>query len=172
MTAKPVVRRGGPLLGLAALLLAAAPAAHAACPMELSVYGDATDAAGLDFRPTGESMVVTNTFRMNLRIGVQLDGIVMWSEETPRPYASLMYQCPEGDVTGDEIAECTLWEGPVYAAGEDGKVGTIPAERTPAPQTLIFPDLGPTLRQASIFGEDADDARLPGDIFTLKGCQE
>lgn len=172
MTAKPVLRRGGPLLGLGALLLGLTPAAHAACPLELSVYEDEAKAAGIDFRPTGESMVVTNSFRMNLRSGIQLDGIVMWSEETPRPYASLMYQCPEGDVTGDEIAECTLWEGPVYAVEQDGKVALMPAEGAPAPQALILPDLGPTLRQAAIFGEDAGEAELPGDVFRLSGCQE
>jgi hypothetical protein len=140
--------------------------------MELAVYEDEAKTAGIDFRPTGESMVVTNTFRMNLRKGIQLDGIVMWSEETPRPYASLLYQCPEGDVTGDEIAECTLWEGPVYAVAQDGKVGLMPAEGSPAPQTLILPDLGPTLRQAAIFADDEDEAGLPGDVFRLAGCQE
>jgi hypothetical protein len=146
-------------------------AALAACPMELAVYGDRDGAAEIDFRPTGQSAVVTNTFRMVLGNDVVLDGIVMWSEETPRPYASLMYQCPQGDVTGDEIAECTLWEGPVYAAGEDGKVGMIPAERTPAPQTLIFPDLGPTLRLSSAY-DSGGFSNAPWDVFALKGCQE
>lgn len=172
MATKHRIRRVGGAACLAALLIARVSAAQAACPMELSVYEDEAKTAGIDFRPTGESMVVTNSFRMNLHSGVQLDGIVMWSEETPRPYASLLYQCPEGDVTGDEIAECTLWEGPVYAVGADGKAGLMPAEGSPAPQALILPDLGPTLRQASIFAEDADEAELPGDVFMLSGCQE
>ncbi len=172
MATKQLIPQGGRAVCLAALLAAQVSAAQAACPMELSVYEDEAKTAGIDFRPTGESMVVTNTFRMNLHHGIQLDGIVMWSEEMPRPYASLLYQCPEGDVTGDEIAECTLWEGPVYAVAQDGKVGLMPAEGSPAPQTLILPDLGPTLRQAAIFADDEDEAGLPGDVFRLAGCQE
>ncbi len=157
----------------AALLLAAGlPPAQAACPLELAVYGDEGGRAGLDFRPTGESAAVTNTFRMNLDAGIQLDGIVMWSEDMPRPYASLMHRCPEGDVTGEELAECTLWEGPVYAVDASGGAGPLPAENTPAPATLILPDLGPALWQSAVLGEDADAARMPGDVFTLKGCQE
>ncbi|MFC5384871.1 hypothetical protein ACFPLB_02710 [Aquamicrobium segne] len=170
MAAKYLVRHGGRAICLVAILVAHIPTAQAACPVELSVYEDSSKMAGIDFRPTGHSMVVTNTFRMNLRNGIQLDGIVMWSKETPRPYASLHYQCPEGDVTGEEIAECTLWEGPLYAVGQDGKASLMPAEATPAPQALILPDLGPALHQAAIFGEDAKD--IPEDIFRLSGCQE
>jgi hypothetical protein len=158
--------------GLVPALLSAAPiSAYAACPMELSVYGDRDDAAWIDFRPTGESAVVTNSFKMVLEKGVVLDGIVMWSEGVKRPYASLMYQCPEGDVTGEEIAACTLWEGVIYAADTNGKVDLIPAEGEAAPPALIFPDLGPTLRMSAAYGEDGF-SKLPWDVFALKGCQE
>ncbi|KRA00387.1 hypothetical protein ASD64_02140 [Mesorhizobium sp. Root157] len=154
-----------------ALLLASLTPAHAACPMELAVYSDRDDAAWIDFRPTGESAVVTNTFKMVLDKGVVLDGMVMWSEGVRRPYASLMYQCPEGDVTGEEIAACTLWEGVVYSANADGKVELIAAEGVDAPQALIFPDLGPTLRLSAVYGEDGL-SKVPWDVFALKGCQE
>ena len=145
--------------------------AYAACPMELAVYGDRDDAAWIDFRPTGESAVVTNTFKMVLDKGVVLDGMVMWSEGVRRPYASLMYQCPEGDVTGEEIAACTLWEGVIYTADADATIGLIPAEGADAPKSLIFPDLGPTLRMSAAYGDDGF-SKLPWDVFALKGCQE
>ena len=154
-----------------ALLLAAPGFGQAACPMELSIYGDRDDAASIDFRPTGDSVVVTNTFKMALDKGIVLDGMVMWSEGVRRPYASLMYQCPEGDVTGQEIAECTLWEGVVYAADAGGNIGLIPAEGTDAPQTLIFPDLGPTLRMSAPYAANGLST-VPWDVFALKGCQE
>lgn len=156
---------------VSATLFAAPMAANAACPMELAVYGDRDDAAWIDFRPTGESAVVTNSFTMVLDKGVVLDGIVMWSEGVKRPYASLMHQCPEGDATGEEIAACTLWEGIVFAADASGKVDLIPAEGEAAPQTLIFPDLGPTLRMSAAYGEN-EFSKLPWDVFALKGCQE
>lgn len=159
-------------IALVSAALSAVPvAAYAACPMELAVYGDRDDAAWIDFRPTGESAVVTNSFKMVLDKGVVLDGIVMWSEGVKRPYASLMYQCPEGDVTGEEIAACTLWEGIVYTADAGGKVDLIPAEGEAAPPTLIFPDLAPTLRMSSAYGENGF-SKLPWDVFALKGCQE
>ena len=40
----------------------------------------------------------------------------------------IMNNCPEGDVTGDDIAACTVWEGVIYSIGADGKVGSLPEE--------------------------------------------
>lgn len=166
--------RGGSLSWgavVAAMIFAASIPANAGCPMELAVYSDRDDAAWIDFRPTGESVVVTNTFKMVLEKGVVLDGMVMWSDDVRRPYASLMYQCPEGDVTGEEIAACTVWEGVVYSADAKGELDLIPAEGSTAPQQLLFPDLGPTLRLSRAFQEGAL-SKVPWDVFALKGCQE
>ena len=154
---------------LASALVLTGPAV-AACPVELAVYGDRGDAAGIDFRPATESATVTNAFRMNLENGVQLDGIVMWSEGVERPYGALMYKCPDGDVTGAELEACTLWQGVVYAADDTGKIDLLP-KKGDAPKTLIFPDLGPSLRQSSAYGAQGF-SKLPWDVFTLKGCQE
>lgn len=158
-------------LAVSALVCAAPATAFAACPMELAVYGDRDGAAGIDFRPTGQSAVVTNTFRMVLDNGVMLDGMVMWSDGVARPYASLMHQCPDGDVTGEELEACTLWEGVVYAADAAGHVSLLPAEGKDAPATLIFPDLGPALKLSSAYGEGGF-SEVPWDVFALKGCQE
>lgn len=145
--------------------------ALAACPIELAVYGDAESAAEIDFRPTGGSAVVTNTFKMVLDNSVVLDGIVMWTEGVARPHGSLMYKCPTGDVTGDELAACTVWEGVVYSADEKGNIALLPAEGVDAPKALIFPDLGPSLQMSSAYGANGF-SKVPWDVFSLKGCQE
>lgn len=151
--------------------LAGAGTAHAACPIELSVYGDKDGVAGIDFMPRGEAAAVTNRFRMVLEKGVVLDGLVMWSEGVERPNGMLTHQCPEGDVTGEEIENCTVWQGVVYTADGSGNIGLLPAERADAPQTLIFPDLAYSLRYSSAHGEDGL-TKLPADVFVLQGCQE
>ncbi|WP_287114288.1 hypothetical protein [Mesorhizobium sp.] len=145
--------------------------ALAACPLELAVYGDAESAAEIGFRPTGGSAVVTNTFKMVLDNSVVLDGIVMWTEGVARPHGSLMYKCPTGDVTGDELAACTVWEGVVYSADEKGNIALLPAEGVDAPKALIFPDLGPSLQMSSAYGANGF-SKVPWDVFSLKGCQE
>ncbi len=152
-------------------VLFTAPNAQAACPLALAVYGDAESDAGIDFRPTTDAVTVTNTFKMVLDKGVVLDGIVMWTSGVSRPHGSLMYKCPTGDVTGDELAACTVWQGVVYSADDKGNIALLAAEGTDAPQSLIFPDLGPSLQMSSAFGPNGF-SKLPWDVFLLKGCQE
>src|SRR5689334_2948598 len=96
-----------PMIGFFAgslAFLAAGSVALAACPIELAVYGDAQSGSEIDFTPTGTSATVTNSFRMILDNNVVLNGIVMWNEGVARPNGALMYKCPEGDVTGAELA--------------------------------------------------------------------
>lgn len=147
-------------------------AAHAACPIELAVYGDAQSGSEIDFTPTGASATVTNSFRMILDNNVVLDGITMWTDgAAARPHGSLMYKCPTGDVTGEELSACTLWEGVIYSVDDKGVVGLLPAEGRDAPKGLIFPDLGPSLEMSAAYGPGGF-SKAPWDIFVLKGCQE
>ena len=165
-------RRAPAFVWIAALAgVAASAPTLAACPIELAVYGDRDGAASVEFIPTVEGAAVTNTFRMLLGDDVVLDGIVMWSQEVARPNGMLMHDCPEGDVTGDEIAACTPWQGVIYTSDTSGTIGLLPAEGTGAPETLIFPDLGPALRQSSAYG-GGGFSNVPWDVFALKGCQE
>jgi len=145
--------------------------AHAACPIELAVYGDPQSGAEIDFTPTGTSATVTNTFRMILDNNVVLNGIVMWSTGEARPNGSLMYKCPEGDVTGGELAACTVWSGVVYTSDDKGTIGLLPAQGVDAPKTLILPDLGPSLRHSLAYGGNGF-SKVPSDVFVMKGCQE
>ncbi len=156
-----------------AVAMLSATTAEAACPIELSVYGDRDKAAEIDFRPTLESAAVTNSFKMVLDNSTVLDGVVMWSAEVGRPNGMLMYQCPEGDVTGEELDACTVWQGVIYTADAAGNIGLLPKERTQsdAPKTLIFPDLGHSLRMSAAYGPDGF-SKVPWDVFELQGCQE
>lgn len=156
---------------ISAVAMLSVTAAHAACPMELSVYGDRDKAATIDFQPTLESVTVTNRFKMVLENDVVLDGVVMWSQDVGRPNGMLMYQCPEGDVTGEELAACTVWQGVIYSVDGDGTVGLLPAEGMPAPQKLILSDLGHSLRTSAAYGPGGF-SKVPWDVFELQGCQE
>ncbi|WP_292642963.1 hypothetical protein [Mesorhizobium sp.] len=154
------------------VFLAAGSVARAACPIELAVYGDTQSGGEIDFTPTGtSSATVTNSFRIILDNNVVLNGIVMWNEGVSRPNGALMYKCPEGDITGEELAACTPWHGVIYTSDDKGKIGLLPAEGVEAPKTLILPDLGPALRQSSTYG-GSGFSKVPWDVFALKGCQE
>ncbi|MBO6724331.1 MAG: hypothetical protein JJ911_01550 [Rhizobiaceae bacterium] len=156
--------------GFTAAMLLGTPSAFAACPIELATYAGQGGTMAIEFRPTSASVTVTNSFRF-LTGERALDGIVMWTAGTARSWGVVMDGCPEGDLTGNEISECTLWEGVVYAIDDGGKVGLLPGEGQPAPQTLILADLGPWLSQSEAWRE-AGSLAEPWDVFTLSGCQE
>ncbi|MEO4001206.1 hypothetical protein [Mesorhizobium sp. CAU 1732] len=158
------------LAGMALLLTFSATQVQAACPLELAVYSDDSAGVSLDFRP-GQTAVVTNSFKMALSGDVLLDGVVMWTEGPARPVGLLMKDCPEGDVTGEEIAACTAWEGSIYAADDTGTIGLLPAQGEAAPHRLVFADLARGLAAGPI-SDTIDADRLPSDVFTLSGCQE
>ncbi|CAG0955223.1 MAG: hypothetical protein F9K19_16070 [Rhizobiaceae bacterium] len=156
---------------LAAALAMASSATLADCAVELATYRDLENAASVEFTPTAEGAAVTNTFRMLLDNEVVLDGIVMWSEGIGRPYGMLTYKCPEGDSTSAELAACTMWEGVIYTSDDLGNIELLPPEAVAAPQKLIFPDLGPSLRHSAAYGANGF-SRVPWDVFKLSGCQE
>lgn len=153
-----------------ALLLAAQPA-FAACPVELATYRDRDGVAELNFAPVDARAAVTNMFKMLLPGGTELEGVVMWTENPSRPNGMIMRNCPEGDVTGDELAACTIWQGVIYAIDKQGEVGLLPGEGQPAPERLLLADLGYQMVGAPAL-DDVALRSLPWDAFTLSGCQE
>lgn len=165
------LRRLAASLTLASLVAGQATAALAACPIELATYADSDGLAELEFMPTKGAATVSNTFKLLLGGDVVMDGIVQWTQEASRPYGMLMYKCPEGDVTGEEMDACTAWQGVVYTANESGTIGLLPAEGAEAPKTLVLSDLAASLRLSKAFGAGGF-SKLPSDVFALKGCQE
>lgn len=159
-----------PSLAAGLVLLSAFPAL-AACPVELATYSDRDGIAELEFTPVAGSAAVTNKFRLFMNGGPQFEGVVMWTEEPARPNGLLMFNCPEGDVTGMELDACTIWQGVIYSVDDKGEVGVLPGEGEPAPQKLILADLATWMKQAPAF-VDAGLFTVPWDGFSLTGCQE
>jgi len=165
------VGRKAALLIAAMAALATAQPARAGCPIELATYADTRGVAELEFSPARGGATVSNSFRLLLDNDVVLDGIVQWTDTEPRPWGTLMYKCPDGDVTGQELAACTLWEGVIYTLDGKGGIALLPAPGTVAPQMLLLPALGPSLRMSSAYGANGF-SKTPWDVFALKGCQE
>jgi hypothetical protein len=157
------------LLVMVSMLWATAPAL-ASCPIERATYADTQGPTRLEFMPASGAATVSNSFRMLLDNNVVLDGIVQWTDGVARPNGKLMYKCPEGDATGQELDICTVWQGVIYTADDTGVIGLLPAEGADAPKTLIFPDLGYALRYSSAYGPNGFSA-VPWDAFSQRGCQ-
>lgn len=168
--------RPAPICGLALSagfgLSLATQAAEAACPQELAVYSDADKTLTLEFQPNdGRAATVTNLFRIVMENDIVLDGIVQWNMGLARPNGMAMYQCPDGDVTGDELDACIIWQGVVYALDEAGAVDLMPSEADDAAHRLLLPDFGRAVRYSSIWGE-GKVLTVPWDVLQLSGCQE
>ena len=107
-----------------------ASTAFAACPLELAVYGDRRQGAAEHrfqadrrSRPSSPTRSRWCSTRMSCSTASSC-GRRVWRGRM----ASLMYKCPTGDVTGDELAACTLWEGVIYSADDQGNIALLPAE--------------------------------------------
>lgn len=158
------------------------PASHAiaACPQALAVYSEMphpdgrqsepAKAAEINFYPDADAVVVTNAFNMVLAKGPRLLGHAIWNVENARPDGALMLNCPDGDVTGDELRACTHWVGVIYSMDKNGQLGLLPGAQAPAAETLIFTDLSRALYFSDL---NIDENILPQwDQFRLSGCQE
>ena len=155
----------------AAVLLSLTPlAAQAAdCQQSRAIYGDADGAYELRFAPVdAESATTSNRFDVvALKADIKLEGFVMLSGDPERANGMVMHNCPEGDVTGDDLAACMIWQGVVYSISSAGKIDLLPAETAVAAQQLLLPDFGPAVKASSI-GDKLTVA--PWDVFAFKGC--
>ena len=164
---------------LAAFVLAAVtgmPAAsQAVCPQALAVYGEARSGTEITFAgPLSDADGMQHRFGMVFAENdVKMDGVVMMAGEPDRPWGVILHNCPEGDVTGDEIAACTVWEGPIYALDVNGGAGWMPVldPNHAAGENLLFPDFSAAMMQSAAW-QAKQVTVLPGDVFRLKACQE
>jgi hypothetical protein len=156
---------------LSVALLDAGPAQSADCAQERAHYADRDNAYELTFEPVEpESSASTHRFRIRVvNTNLVLDGFVMASEPVDRSNGMLFNNCPEGDVTGADLAACTVWEGVIYA-NDQGRIGLLPPQGNPAAPQILLSGFGPALQASSAWGEKKATV-TPWDVFTLKGCR-
>ncbi|MCZ4091202.1 hypothetical protein O3W52_14340 [Ensifer psoraleae] len=154
-----------------AIALVAAPALADECRQAQAIYGDADGGYELRFEPVGsESAATSNHFKISVESsGLLLDGVVLWSGEPERSNGIVMHNCPTGDVTGEELRACTVWEGVIYAADKAGGIGLLQAEDAPAAEQILLPGFGPALRESSAWGKGKASVDS-SDVFKFKGC--
>jgi len=166
------------LVAAFAALLAGPTIAAGACPQALAVYEQPGTAILLTFDgATADTDAMMHRFRIGFgEPAVNLDGVVMMVAEPTRPWGMIMYNCPEGDVTGAEIDACTVWEGEMLAIDAAGAESSIPVSGTGADSAdsaapwLRLPGFGAAL--ADSFAWDETALTVPADLFEMKGCQE
>ena len=73
-----------------------------------------------------------------------------------------------GELTGADLAACTIWEGVVYGH-TDGAIDLLPPEGADAAAEILLPDLGSSIRMSAVWGMNKASV-APWDVFTLKGC--
>ncbi|WP_018235865.1 hypothetical protein [Ensifer sp. BR816] len=159
------------ILACFALALVALPALAQECKQARAVYADPAGGYELRFEPVGsEAAVTSNHFKITIEgTTLSLDGVVLPSGEPERPNGIVMNNCPTGDVTGNELTACTVWQGPIYAVDGAGKIGLLQPEDAPAALQILLPDFGPSLRQSSAWGKGKATSDS-SDIFAFKGC--
>ncbi|GLR48964.1 hypothetical protein KYK30_10170 [Shinella yambaruensis] len=150
--------------------LAATAASAAECRQDRALYADRDGAYELTFEPVGSDAAATSHhFKLKiLASGVVLDGVVMPGEPA-RSNGMVMHDCPEGDVTGEEIAACTVWEGVIYALDGAGDAGLLPEEGAAAAETLLLSGFGPSVRYSTLW-DDGKATVAPWDVFRRKEC--
>lgn len=135
------------LHAVSALMLAATlcPAVAADCPQEKAIYDQKDGSFRLAFKPVGaEGAVMVNRFELIAGKDV-LAGFVMDSEEPSRSVARIENRCPDGDVTGEDLAACTVYEGYAYAIGPEGQTGMIARPHEQAAPHLLLAGFAPVL---------------------------
>lgn len=164
------MRRAVSIAGLLpAIVLSGGPARALDCVQSEAVYKADKGSYTLSFRPlTDKAAAVTHRFALSDG-KVTLDGLVMDTEEPTRTAAHIEKDCPEGDVTGDDIRACTGYEGYVYAISETGGIGNLPSGNEKAGSRLLFAGLGPVLA-ASALAEKWKLASI-SDSFQLTECK-
>ena len=142
------------------------------CLQEKAIYQDADKSLTIAFKPVGElSFTASNAFNITMQNDIVLDGMVIWNNGYAMPNGVIQHKCPTGDVTGQELAACLIWEGVVYTIDGAGKVDLLPPEGDAAATQILLPDFGRAVHYSAIWDE-TKITLAPWDAMVLSGCQE
>lgn len=166
-------RKGLTAIVIAALSCAPVSVVAAECSQGKAIYGDRDGAYELRFSPiTSEAVASSHQFKLSaLNTPVVMDGYVMSSDDPERTMGMVLFNCPDGDVTGDDLDACTVWQGFVYRSSVDGGLDNLQSGDSPAAEKIVFPGLGPAIRQSSAWG-DGKVKVAPWDVLDFKGCTQ
>ena len=141
------------------------------CKQEHAIYADRDGVYELTFEAV-DSDAASSSYRFSMAVknsDVKLDGFVMGSEPVDRPNGILFHNCPEGDVTGDDLAKCTVWQGVIYASAA-GQIALLPPTGSVAAPEILLPGFGPALRDSTVWGTGMATV-VPWDVLTFKECK-
>lgn len=159
---------------LAALLFLALPSAAQAdgCAIEKSVYADPDQAYVLRFGEMGAFDPESNlqhVFKLVVKgTDLVLDGQISIPREVSRTEGLITYQCAKG-AEGDALAACTIWEGTMFGADDQGNIELLPPEGGDHQLQIILPGLGRAIRMSAVWG-DKKATVAPWDVFKFEAC--
>lgn len=157
------------LMASLTLILAQAGSAFAACPQGLAVYKGVEGIGELNFQ--GGNAEATRQIAL---IFPDVEPVVGYFTSNPaigRVEMVIPLKCPEGDVTGEELAACVVYSSALYAINHAGDVAPLPESDEPAAEQILFPNLVPALWDNPQFGGNGPKSH-PAEIYRLSGCQE
>lgn len=159
-------------IALLSVVLLGSAAEAATCQQEHAIYADPEGAYELAFEPV-DSDAASSSHRFKLRIrntDLELEGYVLPSEPVNRTNGMIFYNCPEGDVTGADLAACTVWEGIIYA-NHDGQIDLLPPSGSAAAPQILLPGFGPAIRGSAVWGTNKANV-TPWDVLFIKECSK
>ena len=149
--------------------LAATPAL-AACPQELAIYEDSLGQSLTFMPPKIQGRAAEHEFTLRIN-GQDLQGVVMMSADPERPNGIIMDHCPDGDVTGEELDICTVWQGVIYGLTKDATAPFLGKRGMPHAEALLLPDFSRAVA-AHTFKNSMPSPPKAEDVFKMKACQE
>jgi hypothetical protein len=162
--------RGGHLALTFLIGLVSATPALAACPQELAIYEDSIGQSLTFTPPPAEGQAAEHAFSIRIN-GQDLQGVVMWSADPERPNGIVMDHCPDGDVTGEELEACTVWQGVIYGLTKDATAPFLGKRGSPFAEALLLPDFSRSV-QSHTFKNSMPSPPKADDVFRMKACQE
>lgn len=155
---------------LAAFSLIAGSVSASECQQGSARYVDPESGLLLSFSSFGENVQVMHQFTIGLeKADTQLEGFVVVDGEPLRPVSFVVNQCPDGDVTGEELAACTVWKGVPYGRFSDGNIGLLPLAEDEAVTQILLPDFTRSVMSNPVW-EEIETNNEPFEVFDFKDC--